>query len=302
MARRWRARSGRRSTVDVAESGGRTSFEARASLVVVDGDGRMDMLETRARASVAGTVPESRRGGYVARWWTRRGGGSATNSRSSSDGAKREWPCPALFPPHRNRPRPRARTRTDARHRSVRNFLVDTSLQLRLASYLLAVGVLLSVGLGWLLWQAYQETSRVIALGAPEAGESLAGALANEDRGRMLLVAAALASVLLCLLGAAVVITHRIAGPAFAIGRTCRQVAEGNLTAPAPAPLARPAGGARGGRGGDGGRAPRARGAQERGGRAGRGPRLARCWRRAGGAGSGGGGPGTAGRTRRRGA
>ncbi len=120
------------------------------------------------------------------------------------------------------------------RHRSVRNFLVDTSLQLRLASYLLGVGVLLSAGLGWLLWQAYQETSRVIALGAPDAGGALAGALANEDRGRMLLVAAALAGVLLCLLGAAVVITHRIAGPAFAIGRTCRKVAEGNLARPRP--------------------------------------------------------------------
>jgi hypothetical protein len=116
----------------------------------------------------------------------------------------------------------------------VRNYLVDTSLQLRLASYLLGVGVLLSAGLGWLLWRAYQETSRVIALGAPEGGDSLAGALANEDRGRMLLVAAALAGVLLCLLGAAVVITHRIAGPAFAIRRTCRQVAEGNLAPPRP--------------------------------------------------------------------
>jgi hypothetical protein len=120
------------------------------------------------------------------------------------------------------------------RHRKVRNFLVDTSLQLRLASYLLGVAVLLSVGLGWLLWKAYQETSRVIALGAPDASDSLAGALANEDRGRMLLVAAALASILLCLLGAAVVITHRIAGPAFAIGRTCRQVAEGVLARPRP--------------------------------------------------------------------
>ncbi len=118
------------------------------------------------------------------------------------------------------------------RQRRVRNYLVDTSLQLRLASYLVGVAVLLSVGLGWLLWQAYQETSRVIALGAPEAGDSLAGALAAEDRGRILLVAVALAGVLCCLLGAAVVITHRIAGPAFAIARTCRQVGEGNLTPP----------------------------------------------------------------------
>jgi len=120
------------------------------------------------------------------------------------------------------------------RHRKVRNYLVDTSLQLRLASYLVGVAVVLSVGLGWLLWQAYQETSRVIALGAPDGSDSLARALANEDRGRMLLVAAALAGVLVCLLAAAVVITHRIAGPAFAIGRTCRQVAEGKLIRPRP--------------------------------------------------------------------
>jgi hypothetical protein len=118
--------------------------------------------------------------------------------------------------------------------RRLRNYLVDTSLQLRLASYLIAVAVLLSIGLGWLLWQAYEETSRVIALGAPDAADSLAGALAAEDRGRILLVAAALAGVLLCLLAAAVVITHRIAGPAFAIARTCRQVGEGTLIRPRP--------------------------------------------------------------------
>jgi methyl-accepting chemotaxis protein len=140
----------------------------------------------------------------------------------------------SVGPPASEPAAPQGEDEDGRRHRKVRNYLVDTSLQLRLASYLLGVGVLLSVGLGWLLWQAYQETSRVIALGAQEAGDSLAGALANEDRGRMLLVAAALASVLLCLLGAAVVITHRIAGPAFAIGRTCRQVAEGNLARPRP--------------------------------------------------------------------
>jgi hypothetical protein len=119
-------------------------------------------------------------------------------------------------------------------HRKVRNFLVDTTLQLRLASYLLAVALLLCLGLGWLLYQAYQETSRVIALGYPDTAESLAGALAAEDRGRILLVAVALAGVLLCLLAAAVVITHRIAGPAFAIARTCRQVGEGKLARPRP--------------------------------------------------------------------
>jgi hypothetical protein len=51
--------------VEVTESGGRTTFEARASLAVVDGDGRMDLLESKARATVAGAVPEGRRGRYV---------------------------------------------------------------------------------------------------------------------------------------------------------------------------------------------------------------------------------------------
>ncbi len=119
--------------------------------------------------------------------------------------------------------------------RYVRNYLLDTGLQLRLASYLLAVAVALSVGLGWLLWSAYRETSRVIALGDPDVGESIAQALAREDRWRMFLIAAALSAVLLTLLLASVVITHRIAGPAFVIARTCRAVADGSLARPRPA-------------------------------------------------------------------
>lgn len=131
-------------------------------------------------------------------------------------------------------PGPPVEDRSGRSHRKVRNYLLDAPLQLKLASYLLAVALLLSAGLGWLLWQAYRETSRVIALGDPDAGASIALALAGEDRRRMVLVAAALFVVLLCLLGAAVVITHRIAGPAFVIGRTCRQVASGDLTRPRP--------------------------------------------------------------------
>jgi hypothetical protein len=118
--------------------------------------------------------------------------------------------------------------------RRVRNYLLDTGLQLKLASYLVAVATALSVGLGWLLWSAYRETSRVIALGDPEAGDSIARALAAEDRGRIVLVAVALALVLVCLLAAAVVITHRIAGPAFVLKRTCRQIADGSLARPRP--------------------------------------------------------------------
>jgi signal transduction histidine kinase len=126
-------------------------------------------------------------------------------------------------------PEPAAKAR-----RHVRNYLLDTSLQLRLASYLLGAATLLSLGLGWLLWSAYRETSHVLELADPSVGAALGTALAQEDRFRIVAVAVALVLVLCCLLGAAVVVTHRIAGPAYAIARTCRRVADGDLTEPRP--------------------------------------------------------------------
>jgi HAMP domain-containing protein len=129
---------------------------------------------------------------------------------------------------------PLVRSAAGRDQRRLRNFLLDAPLQLRLASYLLAVGVALSLGLGFLLFRAYQETSRVIALGDPDGGDSIATALAREDRLRVVSIAVVLVAVLVCLVGSAVVVSHRIAGPAFAIARTCRQVAEGNLSRARP--------------------------------------------------------------------
>lgn len=133
--------------------------------------------------------------------------------------------------PHREPPgaEPAGRAR-----RRVRNYLLDTGLQLRLASYLVAAATALALGMGWLLWRAYRETSQVLELADPGVGAALEKALAQEDRLRIVVVAVALAVVLFCLLGAAVMVTHRIAGPAYAIGRTCRRVAEGDLAEPRP--------------------------------------------------------------------
>jgi methyl-accepting chemotaxis protein len=116
--------------------------------------------------------------------------------------------------------------------RRLRNYLIDSSLQLRFATYLLAVACALSLGLGYLLWNAYRESSRLVALGDPRVDEALAAILAREDRQRMVWLAAALAVVVLCLLVFAVVVTHRVAGPALALARICRAVGEGDLSRP----------------------------------------------------------------------
>ncbi len=44
--------------LDVDEKGGKTVVAVRTSIVVVDGDGRADLMESGARASVAGSLPE----------------------------------------------------------------------------------------------------------------------------------------------------------------------------------------------------------------------------------------------------
>ncbi|HET8542782.1 MAG TPA: HEAT repeat domain-containing protein [Anaeromyxobacter sp.] len=53
--------------VDVERSGAKTVIAIRASVVLVDGDGRVDMVESSARASVTGAIPDGKLQAYAAR-------------------------------------------------------------------------------------------------------------------------------------------------------------------------------------------------------------------------------------------
>ncbi|HVP66162.1 MAG TPA: hypothetical protein VMT17_02750 [Anaeromyxobacteraceae bacterium] len=121
-----------------------------------------------------------------------------------------------------------------AQKRRIRNYLIDSSIQLRLASYLVGVACAISIGMGWLLWNAYRESSRLVALGDSKVDEAIASMLAREDRERMLLLGIGLVAVILCLLVVAVIVTHRVAGPTVAIAQTCRAVGAGDLSRPRP--------------------------------------------------------------------
>jgi methyl-accepting chemotaxis protein len=110
-----------------------------------------------------------------------------------------------------------------------RNFVLDPGLQLRLGGYLAAVASGLSLALGVQLWRAYREASRLVALGDGRADEVVSALLRGEDRRRMAALAVVLAFIVVALVVLSIVVTHRIAGPAHAIGRTCRAVGEGSL-------------------------------------------------------------------------
>jgi len=53
--------------LEVDEQGGKTVIAVRATLAVVDGDGRVDLMEAGARATVSGAVPDHKIPGYSAK-------------------------------------------------------------------------------------------------------------------------------------------------------------------------------------------------------------------------------------------
>jgi len=118
--------------------------------------------------------------------------------------------------------------------RRVRNFILDPGLQLRLGAYLAGAAAALSIALGWHIWRGYAEASKLVALGDPRSDEVIAAMLQAEDRARMLWLAATLAGVVIALLAFAIVVTHRIAGPALALARTCRAVGAVGVARPRP--------------------------------------------------------------------
>jgi len=130
-----------------------------------------------------------------------------------------------------------ASSRRASPRRRWRSLLLDPGLQLRLGATLMVSASVLSLALGWQLWRAYREASRLVALNDPRADAVIAALLRAEDRRRIALLGAVLAVVVLVLGIAAVVASHRIAGPAFTLGRSCRAVAAGAL--PRPRPLRR---------------------------------------------------------------
>lgn len=94
--------------------------------------------------------------------------------------------------------------------RRLRNFLVHPGIQLRLVSYMLLVATAIGSGLSVLVWTAGQEAGPGLVIGA-----ALAGAVPG-------------------LLVLAVVLTHRVAGPAVALAHTCRRVGAGDFSLPRP--------------------------------------------------------------------
>jgi len=114
------------------------------------------------------------------------------------------------------------------KERSIKNYLLNRPFQLKYAAMVVGLSSILSVGLGFFVLSQMNENTRMLRLQA-EFDPVIAAELASSDANTTLgLVLGLLAFNFLLFLGS-IVVTHRMAGPVFVLGRCVRMVAQGRL-------------------------------------------------------------------------
>jgi len=123
--------------------------------------------------------------------------------------------------------------------RKVRNYLLDVGLQLRYTATIVIVAVFLTAGLGYKMWQATRDVSRVIlwtSLVDPSSAEELQAQFSNSDRVVLWGIIGFGIVLILSISTVGILITHKVAGPLHKIASLFARVRE-NRMGPAPASL-----------------------------------------------------------------
>jgi hypothetical protein len=123
--------------------------------------------------------------------------------------------------------------------RRMRNYLLDVGLQLRYTMTIVIVAVFLTAGLGYKMYQATRDISKVIELSGmadPSVADELQGQFAASDRW-VLWGIVGFGVVLVISVGAVgILITHKVAGPLFKISSFFARIRD-NRIGPLPASL-----------------------------------------------------------------
>lgn len=123
--------------------------------------------------------------------------------------------------------------------RKVRNYLLDAGLQLRYTATIVVVAIFLTAGLGFKMYQATRDVSKVIlwtSLVDPSSASELQSQFENSDK-VVLWGIVGFGVVLVLSIGAVgILITHKVAGPLYKIALFFGRVRDNRL-GPAPANL-----------------------------------------------------------------
>ena len=123
--------------------------------------------------------------------------------------------------------------------RKVKNYLLDVGLQLRYTAAIVIVAVVLTVILGWRIYTATQDTSKVIlwtGLVDPATAQELQSQFAHSDRTVMAGIIGFGLVLVLSIGGVGILLTHKVAGPLYKISSFFGRIRDNKL-GPAPAKL-----------------------------------------------------------------
>jgi len=104
--------------------------------------------------------------------------------------------------------------------RKVRNYLLDVGLQLRYTATIVVVAIFLTAGLGFKMYQATREISRIIlftGLADPATAQELQAQFANSDRVVLWGIIGFGFVLILSISAVGILITHKVVGPLYKI-------------------------------------------------------------------------------------
>jgi len=123
--------------------------------------------------------------------------------------------------------------------RKVRNYLLDVGLQLRYTATIVIVAVFLTAGLGFKMYQATRDVSKVIlwtSLVDPASADELKAQFSNSDRVVLWTIVGFGVVLVLSVSAVGILITHKVAGPLHKIASIFGRVRDNRLS-PSPASL-----------------------------------------------------------------
>jgi hypothetical protein len=116
--------------------------------------------------------------------------------------------------------------------RKLRNYLIDVGLQIRYTAFIIMVAVFLTAALGYKIYEATQDTSKIIwmtGLVDPASAGELQAQFRDNDRTILLGIAGFGVLLVLSIAAAGIWITHKVAGPLFSIANICTRVRNNKL-------------------------------------------------------------------------
>ena len=117
--------------------------------------------------------------------------------------------------------------------RKLRNYLLDAGLQVRYTAFIIAVAIFLTAVLGYKIYEATRDTSKVIfmtGLVDPTITSELQAQFRANDRIVLFGIVGFGVLLVMSIFAAGIWITHKVAGPLYNISRICGRVRDNKLS------------------------------------------------------------------------